>query len=234
MNQAVSQIVFPWQSALPARRAPQRVWRPAEGDRIKRVDSIVERQDSREAIARRMEDCIAAIAASQDRAAFESLFRHFAPRLQAYLRKLGANPAAAEELMQEAMVLVWRKAAQFDRSKSSASTWIFTIVRNLRIDAFRRESRPEVDMSDPALMPDPDPDADMAIVSRQSADRLHEALAALNDNERAILRLAYFDDKSQSDIAAELRIPLGTVKSRVRLAFAKLRASLADPAGDRP
>lgn len=232
MNQAVSQTLIPWQGAFAARHMPRLPWQRSRAERSERVEKIVERQEARDSVARRMADCIAAIAASQDRQAFETLFRHFAPRLQAYLRRLGASPAAAEELMQEAMVLVWRKAAQFDPAKSSASTWIFAIVRNLRIDAFRRESRPEVDMSDPALAPDDEPGADSAIVMRQSAEKLHAALAELSDNERTILKLAYFDDKSQSEIAAELKIPLGTVKSRVRLAFAKLRGALADTVGD--
>ncbi|WP_439573212.1 sigma-70 family RNA polymerase sigma factor [Phreatobacter sp.] len=179
-----------------------------------------------------MGQCIAAIAASQDRAAFEELFRYFAPRVEAYLRRLGSPQPAAEELMQEAMVTVWRKAGQFDPAKASASTWLFTIVRNLRIDAYRREKRPELDPDDPALAREPDPQADALLSGQQSADRLRDALRLLNDNERIILNLAYFDDKSHSEIAAELGLPLGTVKSRIRLAFAKLRNALGASLGE--
>jgi RNA polymerase sigma-70 factor (ECF subfamily) len=154
--------------------------------------------------------------------------------VEAYLRRLGAAQPAAEELMQEAMVTVWRKAGQFDPQKASASTWLFTIVRNLRIDAYRRDRRPELDPDDPALAPDPDPQADAVLFGQQSSVRLHEALKLLNDNERMILNLAYFDDRSHSEIAAELGIPLGTVKSRIRLAFAKLRNALGDSLGGEP
>lgn len=214
-------------AAAPVRRSP----------RVKSMERMEARSEdgpSREQIARRMAECIAAIAASQDRVAFEELFRYFAPRVEAYLRRLGAPQPAAEELMQEAMVTVWRKAGQFDPQKASASTWLFTIVRNLRIDAYRRERRPELDPDDPALTPDPHPRADDLLGAQQSADRLREALTLLNDNERMILNLAYFDDKSHSEIAAGLGIPLGTVKSRIRLAFAKLRNALGDSLGEEP
>lgn len=179
-----------------------------------------------------MAECLRSIAASQDRAAFESLFRHFAPRIKAYLLKSGGDSAAAEELMQETMVTVWRKAVQFDPAKSSASTWIFTIARNLRIDAFRRERRPELDPNDPALVPSSDPDPHIAMEAQQAAERIRAAMAELSTNEQAVLQLAYFDDKAQSTIAKQLDIPLGTVKSRLRLAFGKLRTALEPSLGD--
>lgn len=219
-------------AAAPVRRASR--GKGLERKSSERMESRSEDGPSREQTARRMADCIAAIAASRDRAAFEELFRYFAPRVEAYLRRLGAAQPAAEELMQEAMVTVWRKAGQFDPQKASASTWLFTIVRNLRIDAYRRDRRPELDPDDPALAPDPDPQADAVLFGQQSSVRLHEALKLLNDNERMILNLAYFDDRSHSEIAAELGIPLGTVKSRIRLAFAKLRNALGDSLGGEP
>ncbi|WP_421723121.1 sigma-70 family RNA polymerase sigma factor [Bauldia sp.] len=185
-----------------------------------------------QASAETLNACIRSVAASQDRAAFEVLFRHFAPRVKSYLLTSDGGAAAAEELMQETMVTVWRKAGQFDSSKASASTWVFTIARNLRIDAYRRERRPELDPNDPALVPAADPQPDRVVEGQQAADKIKVAMADLSPAEQAILRLAYFEDKPQSVIAKQLGIPLGTVKSRLRLAFGKLRAALAPSLGD--
>lgn len=186
-----------------------------------------------DAVAREMAQHIRAVADQQDRAAFERIFRHFAPRVKAYLVRVGGDAATAEEVMQETMVAVWRKAAQFDVSKSSPSTWIFTIARNLRIDVYRRERRPEIDPDDPVLSPEPEPAADSVIAGWQEAGRVNAALASLSAAEQAVLRLAYFEDEAQSAISKKLGIPLGTVKSRLRLAFGKLRAALDDKTGDR-
>ena len=156
---------------------------------------------------------------------FEALFRHFGPRVKAYMAKTG-SPAAAEELMQETMVAVWNKAALYDPSKGAASTWIFSIARNLRIDAWRRERHPEFDENDPALQPAAETAADSKLEGEQSARLIREALASLPADQAEVLRLAYYEDSSQSEIATALSLPLGTVKSRMRLAFAKLRAVL--------
>lgn len=107
--------------------------------------------------------CVVAIAERRDKEAFKILFAHFAPRVKAYLLKNGAPPTTAEDLAQETMVAVWRKAALYDPSKATAATWIFTIARNQRIDAIRREKRPEIDPNDPALSIDPAPQADDAL-----------------------------------------------------------------------
>jgi RNA polymerase sigma factor (sigma-70 family) len=166
------------------------------------------------------------IAASGDRQAFATLFQHFAPRVKSYMMRLGAQPAHAEELAQEAMIMVWRKAASFDRAQSSVATWLFTIARNKRIDAIRRERRPEIDPSDPALVPDPEPPPDAALDAGQRDARLKAAIATLPAEQAELLRLAFYEDKSHGDIAAERGIPLGTVKSRLRLAFGRLRKAM--------
>jgi RNA polymerase sigma factor (sigma-70 family) len=166
------------------------------------------------------------IAASGDRQAFAALFQHFAPRVKSYLMRLGAPSANAEELTQEAMIMVWRKAASFDRAQSSVPTWLFTIARNKRIDAIRRERRPEIDPSDPALVPDPEPPPDAALDAGQRDARLKAAIATLPAEQADLLRLAFYEDKSHGDIAAERGIPLGTVKSRLRLAFGRLRKAM--------
>ncbi len=172
--------------------------------------------------------CLAAIAESRDRQAFATLFRHFAPRLKSYVCKLGTDPMTAEELVQETMVTLWRKAAHYDPAKAAPSTWIFTIARNLRIDAIRRERRPEPDMADPLLVPEPAALASETIEQSQRAARLRRAVLELPKDQRAVLQLSFFEDHAHGAIADHLGIPLGTVKSRLRLAFRRLRSVLGD------
>lgn len=167
-----------------------------------------------------------AVAERRDRAAFVRLFEQFGPRVRAYLMRQGADRASADDLVQDVMLTVWRRAAQFDRTKATVSTWVFTIARNRRIDGLRRTKRPEIDPQDPVLVRDPDDPADQVVDAAQRGRLLHAAVAQLPDEQARLLRLAYFEDKSHSAIADELDLPLGTVKSRLRLAIAKLRAAL--------
>ncbi len=176
------------------------------------------------------EDLVLAIARGRSRGAFARLFSHFAPRLKAYLKRQGVDGGQAEELVQEVMLLVWNRAETFDPAQASANTWIFTIARNKRIDAIRRERRPEYDPSDPALVADPSDPADRVLEARQETARLQAAIGALPQEQAELLRLAYFDDKSHSVISVERGIPLGTVKSRLRLALDRLRRMLREPA----
>jgi RNA polymerase sigma-70 factor (ECF subfamily) len=173
-------------------------------------------------------ELIGRIASRADRAAFAELFRLFAPRLKSYLMRQGCDFAVAEDLMQETMVMVWRRAASFDATRASAATWLFTIARNKRIDSLRRQRRPAIDLDDPALVPDPAPSAEEPVLANERGRRLAEALATLPAEQAALIRLAYFDDRAQSEIAAETRLPLGTVKSRLRLALVKLRRALEE------
>lgn len=175
------------------------------------------------------DDLLLAVGRARDRAAFAALFEHFAPRLKAYLRRLGADAPAAEELVQEVMLQVWRRAETFDPAQASAGTWVFTIARNRRIDALRREQRPEIDPDDPALVPDPVEPADRALETAQDSGRLRAAIRELPPEQAELLRMAYFEDKPHSVIAAERGLPLGTVKSRLRLALDRLRKALRDP-----
>jgi len=171
---------------------------------------------------------IVSIAQKSDRAAFERLFRHFAPRVKSYLMRLGTEPTMAEEVMQEAMAQVWRKASLFDPSKASAATWIFTIARNQRIDSFRREKRPEIDPNDPALVPDDEPSPDHSISQRRMSAQMRGAIAELPTEQRDVLMLSFYTDIAHAEIADRLGIPLGTVKSRLRLAFRRLRVAMAE------
>lgn len=167
-----------------------------------------------------------AVAQRRDRQAFALVFRHFAPRVKSYLLRLGTPQDEAEELMQEAMANVWRRAASYDPAKAAVSTWVFTIARNLAIDSFRRSRRAEVDFEDPSLEVDAPEPPDRRLLANQSARQLKDALEHLPEEQLEIVRLAYFDDRSQSRIARELGVPLGTVKSRLRLALGRLRKAL--------
>lgn len=173
-------------------------------------------------------DLMEAIADRRDRMAFANLFDHFAPRVKAYMRRLGVEPAAAEDLVQDVMLTVWRRAGQFDPAKAGVATWIFTIARNRRIDIIRRENRPAPDPNDPALVPDREPEADAALEQSQHGALLRSAVAELPSEQARMLELAFFEDMSHSVIAERLDLPLGTVKSRIRLAMSKLRSQLAE------
>jgi RNA polymerase sigma-70 factor (ECF subfamily) len=171
-------------------------------------------------------DLIEAVA-GRDRQAFGELFRYFAPRIKAWGMRSGGDAASAEELAQETMVSVWRQAGRFDRNRAAGSTWIFAIARNRRIDLWRRESRPEIDPDDPALSEGPAAPADAAHEARQAEERLREAVNDLPPDQAEVLRKAYFEDKPHSAVSEELGLPLGTVKSRIRLGLARLRESMA-------
>jgi len=170
---------------------------------------------------------IVAIAQRRDREAFASLFAHFAPRVKSYLLRLGAGTEIAEELAQETMLTVWRRAAAFDPQRAAASTWIFTIARNLRIDVARRERRPPP-AEDASQVPAGPPSPESAMAALQDEGRVAAAIACLSTEQLQVVRLAFFSDKPHSEIAAELSLPLGTVKSRLRLAMARLRSLLGD------
>jgi RNA polymerase sigma-70 factor (ECF subfamily) len=166
--------------------------------------------------------CIVAIARAQDRAQFALLFGHFAPRLKGFLQRLGVPAAMAEDLAQDVMLTVWRKAGMFDPARASAATWIFTIARNLRIDMKRRERDPQLleEFYDaaPQTMPSD------AVLSAERESRVRVALQQLPPDQADVVRLSYFEDRPHVEIAAVLEIPLGTVKSRIRLAMTRLRA----------
>ena len=172
------------------------------------------------------QELIKAIAERRDRSAFVALFEMFGPRVKSFLMRQGADPETAEELMQDVMLTVWRRVEQYDPDKAAVSTWVFTIARNRRIDCFRRERRPEFDPQDPAFVPEQEKPADQIYDAERRNERLHAAVTQLPPEQEHLLRLAYFDDKSHSTIADELALPLGTVKSRLRLAMSKLRTTL--------
>lgn len=170
---------------------------------------------------------IVAVAQTRDRDAFARLFAHFAPRLKAFLIRSGADAVAAEDFAQEAMLIVWRKAGLYDPERAGPSSWIFTIARNLRIDTLRRNKYAVRDI-DPSDMPDAPLQPDAAFDENDDARRVRAALAALPEEQRRVLLLSYFSDLAHGEISKRLDMPLGTVKSRLRLAVARLRETLGD------
>jgi len=179
--------------------------------------------------AARINTLMAAVAKSRDVEAFEAVYSHFSPRVRSYMVRLTkGNRVLAEELTQETMMKVWHKAELFDPSKAQASTWIFTIARNRMIDAMRRGARAEFDVNDPAFVPDQIEAADAAIERRQDAQRLQQAMVTLKGKYIEVLRMSFFDGLTHPIIAQKLDLPLGTVKSRIRLACEKLRMALQE------
>jgi RNA polymerase sigma factor (sigma-70 family) len=167
------------------------------------------------------------IATQKDKSAFVLLFNYFAPRVKAYLRRQGVDAAQADDITQDVMLQVWNRAAQFDAKKSRPSTWIYTIARNRLIDVWRMQKNNMVEYHDPALLPDTVPDGAYdqphTIDSEQENTTLRNAVAELSDEQRAIIDETYYHERSQRMIAIARKIPLGTVKSRLRLALDHLR-----------
>lgn len=175
-----------------------------------------------------------AIVKDRSRSAFVMLFDSFAPRLKAYYQKGGVEGGIAEDLLQEVMLTVWRLADRYRSELGSPSTWIFTIARNRLIDHVRREQVRRGDLDDPTLQPEPIPTSDDLIDQQQRYKVLKAALEKLPKEQGAILKMAFFDHKPHSEIARESGLPLGTVKSRIRLAMKRLREDLSDELGEEP
>ncbi len=181
-----------------------------------------------EAERTRFADLLVRVAERQDRAAYSELFAYYAPRVKSYLMRLGADNAQAEEIAQDVMVTVWRKAALFDRAQASVSTWIFRVARNRRIDLFRRAKRPELDPEEEMILPAGVAAPDAQVEALETEARVRAAMRDLPEEQLSLLRLAFYDGLSHREIADKLDVPLGTVKSRIRLAFAKMKARLGD------
>jgi len=171
------------------------------------------------------EDLLVAVGATRNRDAFIRVFEHFAPRVKSFLMKGGLTQELADELAQETMLTVWRKAASYDPRQAAASTWIYTIARNKRIDYLRKAARPEPDANDPLLTPDTILQ-DEALGRLEQERALSEAIRQLPEEQARLIRKSFFEEKNHAEIAAETGIPLGTVKSRIRLGLQRLRRNL--------
>lgn len=178
------------------------------------------------ATTQHMQDCLLRVAETGDKRAFAEIYAYFAPRIKGFLMRGGASAEEAEDLAQDAMVKVLRKAKLFDPAKAAASTWIFTIARNARIDAIRRASRADLDPDEPALTPEEAPRADHICELNDQSARIREALGKLPPDQQEVMRLHFYEDEPHSVIAEKLGLPLGTVKSRLRLAFEKVRKDI--------
>lgn len=185
------------------------------GLRQKRVGSLATTDETDWA------DLLVKVRDHQDKAAFAALFRHFAPRVKAFLMKSGAGAALAEECAQDVMATLWQKAHLFDPARAGVATWVYTIARNRRIDALRKARRAEPEELD--WGPEPEPDQAEVMEIQEETERLGRALAALPAPQRTLIERAFYGDLSHSEIAAETGLPLGTIKSRIRLALEKLR-----------
>lgn len=168
-----------------------------------------------------------AVATERDRSAFTTLFNYFAPRVKALLMRSGLNEELTEEVTQETMLAVWRKASYFDPGRAGVSTWIFTIARNRRVDRLRRERvRSNGDVFDASDEPDSLHSGEDVAIAAEREKLLRAALGALTKDQATIVHLSFFAEKPHVEIARELGIPLGTVKSRARLALNRLRSLL--------
>lgn len=190
----------------------------------RKISVVTTRETSKQGSPSEWNGYLKRIKEQRDKQAFAEIFAHFGPRVKSFLMKGGADPTLAEECMQEAMVTVWQKAHLFDPSRATASTWIFTIARNKRIDAIRKQNRPEPDELD--WGPTEEPDAADIVELQQETDQLAEAIQSLPENQRQMVEKAFFGELSHQEIADQTGLPLGTIKSRIRLALNRLRHSM--------
>lgn len=171
------------------------------------------------------------VGSDRDRSAFKKLYEHFAPRLKSFLLRIGSDMSAAEEICQESMIMVWRRAETFNPESAGASTWIFTIARNKRIDKLRKDNRPLPDLNDPSFFQIPVDKSDDILQRVEGEKKIKNALKNLPPEQAKLILSAYYEEKSHRKIADETNLPLGTVKSRIRLAINRLRTQLEELEG---
>jgi RNA polymerase sigma-70 factor, ECF subfamily len=171
-------------------------------------------------------DCMNAISAERSKPAFSELFSFYAPRIKSYMLRLGAGDAEAEELAQDVMITVWQKAGLYDRRQASVSTWMFRIARNRRIDVQRRQRRTDLNPDDATLRPPELAQPDDLLARGQLEAVVRSELVKLPADQLRLLQAAFYDGLSHSEIARAFNLPLGTVKSRIRMAFLRLRGEL--------
>ncbi len=171
-------------------------------------------------------DLLDRVAKQQDKAAFSSLFEHFGPRVKGFMMRKGADGELVEDLAQDTMITVWRKAHMYSSDKGSVSTWIFTIARNRRIDWARKLKGMQFSDISEVEQPSDDRPADEVVLGNQEAKSVTEAVEQLPSDQKQVISMAFMEDMTQQEISERLNLPLGTVKSRMRLAYQKLSKSL--------
>ncbi|WP_170549838.1 MULTISPECIES: sigma-70 family RNA polymerase sigma factor [Ruegeria] len=203
-----------------AERPALKPWRASKrirGKPVNKADGSCDTRTEWVSHVRRIRD-------AKDQAAFAELFQHFAPRIKAFLIKSGSDAALAEECAQEVMATLWHKSHLFDPTRATVATWVFTIARNKRIDVLRKQRRPEPE--DLWWGPEAEPDQDDVVALQQETAQLRDAMAALPEAQRQLIEQAYFGDLSHREIASQTGLPLGTIKSRIRLALDRLRHAM--------
>lgn len=209
--------------ALQLRNTEKDILAPRKARRV--FDHAVRSADP--ALREHHANCVEDVAVHRSREAFAELFSYYAPRVKGFMLRLGASDTEAEELAQEVMVTLWQKAGMYDRRQASVSTWIFRIARNRRIDASRRKkSRPELPADDPMLLPPDIPRPDEVYAREQEDETVRSRLSCLPPDQLILVQAAFYDGLTHSEIAKSFNLPLGTVKSRIRLAFSRLRGEL--------
>lgn len=181
---------------------------------------------SHEETAPNFNELLEAVGQNKDKDAFVQIFEHFAPRIKSFLMKGGASPETADELAQETMLTIWNKAESYDAKQAAASTWIFTIARNKRIDELRKIKRHDMNPSDPLLLEDDDPSPSQNALYKEETEILARSIQTLPAEQAVLVRKSFFEDKSHAVISKETGIPLGTVKSRIRLALERMRKNV--------
>lgn len=183
--------------------------------------------DANEALKKRMRDNLIAIGKHRDQNAFADFYDHFSGRIKSFLMGKGMDDAIADELAQEIMLIVWRRAESYNPEKAAASTWLFTIARNRRIDYLRGHSRVEVELDDEMLEVDStQPSQEDQVNLAQQSIVLEQAMSKLPQEQRQVLHLSYYRGQSHGAIAEWLDLPIGTVKSRIRLAMQSIRSDV--------
>ena len=170
-------------------------------------------------------EMLATLAETKDKALYIQLFRHFAPKVKAYIIRLGLVETTAEELMQETMLSVWRKAYLYNADKAAASTWIFTLARNQSIDWMRKQKYPEYALEAWHEEPDDEHDVCEQVVT---SDRMAKVIAKLPEDQAQVIYMSFYEGRSHSEISERLGVPLGSVKSRIRLASEKIKMMWRD------
>ena len=166
------------------------------------------------------------IAESQDIGSFKKIFEYFSPRLKSFLMKSGAEESIAEEIIQETMTIIWTKADYYDPKVASPSTWIYTIARNKKIDILRKSRKAILEDIETAVLPAVEPKTEENIEHDQKFDLIAQQLDSLPKDQLDLLKMNFFEEKSHGEISELTGIPLGTVKSRIRLALEKIRGKL--------
>lgn len=174
------------------------------------------------------EDLMDLVIANQDKTAFKQIYLYFAPRLKSHLLKLGMQDRGAEELSQEVMMTLWQKADKFDRQKAKLSTWLFRVARNKFIDRTRKQKYPMVNADDHINHMASSDETDKPVETKQLQSHVSKAIETLNEKQKELVLLSFYQELSHAAIADRLKLPLGTVKSRLRSAFAKLRIELGE------